>query len=82
MWKHTGIDIERAVARRSFVEIGDARFCENHCFVVWLVGFYSQIFPQPCLQINKKKTSLASLALGANNSKKLDFWVFSTVAAP
>ena len=54
MWKHTGIDIERAVVRRSFVEIGDARFCENLCFVVWLVGFMSQFSPQPCLQINKK----------------------------
>ena len=62
MWKHTGIDIEREVVRRSFVEIGDARFCENLCFVVWLVGFYSQIFPQPCLQINKTKPcSLPSL---------------------
>ena len=81
MWKHTGIDIERAEVRRSFVVIGDARFCENLCFVVWLVGFYSQIFPQPCLQINKK--NLARFPrFEANNSKKLDFWVFSTVAAP
>ena len=63
MWKHTGIDIERAVVRRSFVVIGDARFCENLCFVFWLVDFYVSIFfPQTCLQINKKPPcSLPSL---------------------